>query len=137
MDKLLVTPSEVNEKAKEVTNIKETMLTHLDSIKTRIQNLTESDWVGAAGVAYQNQFTHLYNQAIIALETLQQHANNPRREQLRGAGKHTGLGGTESGRKQHFLQVILRRAAVSAAAFPPRRTHDEGSDRHHTMPQTV
>lgn len=40
MDKLLVTPSEVNEKAKEVTNIKETMLTHLDSIKTRIQNLT-------------------------------------------------------------------------------------------------
>ena len=76
MDKLLVTPSEVNEKAKEVTNIKETMLTHLDSIKTRIQNLTESDWVGAAGVAYQNQFTHLYNQAIIALETLQQHANN-------------------------------------------------------------
>ena len=65
MDKLLVTPSEVNEKAKEVTNIKETMLTHLDSIKTRIQNLTESDWVGAAGVAYQNQFTHLYNQAII------------------------------------------------------------------------
>ena len=34
MDKLLVTPSEVNEKAKEVTNIKETMLTHLDSIKT-------------------------------------------------------------------------------------------------------
>ena len=67
MDKLLVTPSEVNEKAKEVTNIKETMLTHLDSIKTRIQNLTESDWVGAAGVAYQNQFT---------LETLQQHANN-------------------------------------------------------------
>ena len=74
MDKLLVTPSEVNEKAKEVTNIKETMLTHLDSIKTRIQNLTESDWVGAAGVAYQNQFT--YNQAIIALETLQQHANN-------------------------------------------------------------
>ena len=76
MDKLLVTPSEVNEKAKEVTNIKETMLTHLDSIKTRIQNLTESDWVGAAGVAYQNQFTHLYNQAIIALETLQQHANH-------------------------------------------------------------
>lgn len=76
MNKLLVTPSAVNEKAKEVTNIKETMLTHLEGIKTRIQNLTESDWVGAAGAAYQNQFVHLYNQAVAALDTLQQHANN-------------------------------------------------------------
>ena len=33
MNKLLVTPSEVNEKAKEVTNLKEHMMSHLESIK--------------------------------------------------------------------------------------------------------
>ena len=66
MNKLLVTPSEVNEKAKEVTNLKEHMMSHLESIKTKIQNMT----------AYMNQFIHVYNQSIAALDTLQQHANN-------------------------------------------------------------
>ncbi|MFR7743793.1 MAG: hypothetical protein ACLU3I_11260 [Acutalibacteraceae bacterium] len=33
MNKLLVTPSEVNEKSKEVTNLKEHMMSHLESIK--------------------------------------------------------------------------------------------------------
>ena len=76
MNKLLVTPSEVNEKAKEVTNLKEHMMSHLESIKTKIQNMTASNWVGTAGEAYMNQFIHVYNQSIAALDTLQQHANN-------------------------------------------------------------
>ena len=76
MNKLLVTPSEVNEKSKEVTNLKEHMMSHLESIKTKIQNMTASNWVGTAGEAYMNQFIHVYNQSIAALDTLQQHANN-------------------------------------------------------------
>ena len=48
MNKLLVTPSEVNEKSKEVTNLKEHMMSHLESIKTKIQNMTASNWVGTA-----------------------------------------------------------------------------------------
>ena len=71
MNKLLVTPSEVNEKAKEVTNLKEHMMSHLESIKTKIQNMTASNWVGTAGEAYMNQFIHVYNQSIAALDTLQ------------------------------------------------------------------
>ena len=76
MNKLLVTPSEVNEKSKEVTNLKEHMMSHLESIKTKIQNMTASNWVGTAGEAYMNQFLPVYNQSIAALDTLQQHANN-------------------------------------------------------------
>lgn len=64
MNKLLVTPSEVNEKSKEVTNLKEHMMSHLESIKTKIQNMTASNWVGTAGEAYMNQFIHVYNQSI-------------------------------------------------------------------------
>ena len=77
MNKLLVTPSEVNEKSKEVTNLKEHMMSHLESIKTKIQNMTASNWVGTAGEAYMNQFIHVYNQSIAALDTLQQHAVIP------------------------------------------------------------
>ena len=75
MNKLLVTPSEVNEKAKEVTNLKEHMMSHLESIKTKIQNMTASNWVGTAGEAYMNQFIHVYNQSIAALDTLAQAAS--------------------------------------------------------------
>lgn len=76
MNKLLATPSEINEKAKEITALKENMQTHLEYIRAEIIRLTESTWVSAASTSYQNQFTHLYNQAIDSLDTLQQHANN-------------------------------------------------------------
>ncbi|MFR1990686.1 MAG: WXG100 family type VII secretion target [Oscillospiraceae bacterium] len=77
MNKLLVTPSEVNEKSKEVTNLKEHMTSHLESIKTKIQNMTASNWVGTAGEAYMNQFIHVVQSVNRRTRyALQQHANN-------------------------------------------------------------
>ena len=42
MNKLLVTPSEVNEKSKEVTNLKEHMMSHLESRSRRGKFLMRS-----------------------------------------------------------------------------------------------
>ena len=138
MNKLLVTPSEVNEKAKEVTNLKEHMMSHLESIKTKIQNMTASNWVGTAGEAYMNQFIHVYNQSIAALDTLQQHANNlaqaaSRYSELEDAqiSEATNLDSTD------FLQIKLIAPAASGGRRISRRACNEISDRHGAVQRTA
>ena len=73
---LKVTPMEVNEKAKAITNVKENMDSMLQQLDQRIKSMVSNDWIGDAGKSYENQFVVLYNQVISALDTIQQHANN-------------------------------------------------------------
>lgn len=73
---LKVTPSEVNETAKAITNTRDNMEALLHDLNSRITSMISSDWISDAGRAYENQFVVLYNQVIRALDTIQQHANN-------------------------------------------------------------
>jgi len=75
-NKLLVTPEEVNEKAKAISSVRERMADLLTEINSRINTMVEQDWIGTAGSAYGNQFVILYNQVVKALDTIQTHANN-------------------------------------------------------------
>ncbi|MBQ3178574.1 MAG: WXG100 family type VII secretion target, partial [Clostridia bacterium] len=75
-NKLLVTPEEVNEKAKAITDVKTRMADLLTEINNRINTMVTEEWIGTAGSAYGNQFVILYNQVIRALDTIQTHANN-------------------------------------------------------------
>lgn len=73
---LKVTPTEVNEKARAITTVKEHIETVLHDLDGRINTMVSSEWIGDAGNAYQNQFVLLYNQVIRSLDVIQQHANN-------------------------------------------------------------
>ena len=73
---LKVTPEEVSEKAKAISTVKESMESLLNDLNSRIGGMVQSDWIGNAGSAYENQFLVLYNQIIKSLDVIQQHANN-------------------------------------------------------------
>lgn len=75
-NRLLVTPEEVNEKAKAITDIRARMEDLLSNIKQRIDTMVTEEWVGIAANTYSSQFIYLYNQVAKALDTIQTHANN-------------------------------------------------------------
>lgn len=75
-NRLLVTPEEVNEKAKAITNVRTRMEDLLNDIKHRIETMVTEEWIGVAANTYSSQFIYLHNQVAKALDTIQTHANN-------------------------------------------------------------
>ena len=73
---LKVTPEEVNEKARQITALKEQMDQLLSDLSGRIRQMVQNDWIGNAGDAYENQFVVLEGQVVKSLDVIQQHANN-------------------------------------------------------------
>lgn len=75
MNVLKVTPEEVNDKAKEIDQLGESMSESMKTLVTQLGSLMESDWTGAASSAYCSKCTELVTQVNGALERISSYAN--------------------------------------------------------------